>query len=146
VEAGAGSRMPLRMFERNNFPRWLQRAEQRSLTIGFRSLDRRMLRRFSPDNVLLRHSVFVTMQRQRRRSDVVGRRRNHHTGQPSPAPEATVIILAIAETTKLAAHLSTFMFAAVRLCLARRSRAGSPLQKRIASAFSGRPLGALLRH
>jgi hypothetical protein len=136
--------MPLRVFERNNFPRWLQRAEQRSLTLGFRSLDRRMLRLFSPDNVLLRHSVFVTMQRQRRRSDVVGRRRNHHTGQPSPAPEATVIILAIAETTKLAAHLSTFMFA-VRLCLAHRSRSGSPLQGRIASALSGTPFGALLR-
>jgi hypothetical protein len=135
VDTGAGRGVALRLFKRNDFRRRLQRAEERSLALlGVRALGHGLLNAH-----WLRCNVFMTMQRQRSRPDVIGRSRNHHSGQPSPAPEATVIVLAIAETTILAAHLSTFMFAADENC------SGTPLQGRVPSGFSGIPSEALLR-
>jgi hypothetical protein len=106
VVAGARGRLPLDLLERNDF--WsglgarLHRTEQRRLPLLRCDLSDRLL---TSNDVFFRDSVFVTMQRQRSRPDVIGRRRNHDPGQPSPAPEATMIVLAIAETTKFAAHL-----------------------------------------
>jgi LPS-assembly protein len=110
MENRASSRLALHLFERNYFRDVMQCAEQRRLPVRIRTA-------ISKAGFGLRFwgGIGMTIERQRGCADVIRRRRDDDSGQPSPAPEATVIVLAIAETTILATHVFTFMSAAVRI-------------------------------